>query len=212
MAPTAPPPSSDPARPLFVGLTGVIGAGKSAALAAFARHGAAVLGSDAVVHGLYRTAPVRDAVVARLGAVLLGEDGEVDRSRVAARVFGDPALLRWLEALLHPLVDDAVAAWRVRADAAVPRPRLLVHEVPLLFEAGLEQRYDRTLVITAPDGVRRERLAARGGLAAVQERESRGLPQEERRRRANDEIVNDGDLAALDRAVAAYVERHAPAR
>src|SRR5215207_7028077 len=96
--PTARPPSSgDRRRPLLVGLTGAIGAGKSAALAAFARHGAAVLSSDGVVHDLYRTPAVRDAVVARLGPGVLGADGEVDRSAVGARVFGDAELIAWLE-------------------------------------------------------------------------------------------------------------------
>jgi dephospho-CoA kinase len=212
------PPTPRPARraasgrPLLVGLTGSIGAGKSAALAAFARHGAAVLSSDAVVHELYRTPEVRDAVVARLGADVLGPAGEIDRSRVAARVFGDSALVAWLEGLLHPRVAAALGHWRDGAHDHVPAPLLLVHEVPLLFEAGLESRYDRTLVVTAPDGVRHARLAARGGLPALAERESRLLPQEEKRLRANDEIVNDGDLDALDRAVAAYVDRHAAAR
>jgi dephospho-CoA kinase len=117
--------------------------------------------------------------------------------------------VRWLEGLLHPRVAEAVDAWRQQAATADPPPRLLVHEAPLLFEAGVEDRYDRTVVITVPERLRRARLEARGRLEAVEQRESRLLSQEERRRRANDEIVNDGDLDALDRAVAAYVDRHA---
>ncbi len=168
-----------------------------------------MLSSDQVVHDLYRTPTVREAVVARLGPEVLGPDGEVDRAAVGARVFGDAELIAWLEGLLHPLVGEELARWRAAAEASDPPPRLLVHEVPLLFEAGLEERYDRTLVVTAPDDVRRGRVEARGGLTRLAERESRLLGQDEKRRRANDELVNDGDLPDLDQAVRAYVDRHA---
>ena len=106
--------------PLLLGLTGGIGSGKSAALAAFARCGCPTLSSDAVVHELYRTAPVRDAVVARLGAGVLGADGEVDRAALGAVAFADPEVLRFLEGLLHPLVADELERWRA-AQAAPGR-------------------------------------------------------------------------------------------
>jgi dephospho-CoA kinase len=200
-------PKSPPERPPLIGLTGAIGAGKSAALAAFARHGAAVLDSDAVVHRLYEREDVRRAVAERLGPGVLRPDGTVDRAVVAQRIFADDELRRWLEGLLHPLVGQEFAAW-VRAEKGrQPPPRALVQEVPLLFETGGETRYDRTLVIVADDRVRRERIAGRGGLDRLEERESRLLTNGERIARADDVIPNDGEPADLDRAIADYLDR-----
>jgi len=113
--------------------------------------------------------------------------------------------------LLHPLVGRELERWREAAAAADPPPRLLVHEVPLLFEADLEGRYDRTLVVTTSPQLRQARLARRGGLEAIAAREARLLPEAEKLRRADDVLHNDGDLEALDRAVQAYVQRHASA-
>jgi dephospho-CoA kinase len=198
-------PKSPPERPPLIGLTGAIGAGKSAALAAFARHGAAVLDSDAVVHKLYEREDVRRAVAGRLGEGVLKPDGTVDRAEVARRIFPDESLRIWLEGLLHPLVGEEFAAWA--ADQAERRPRALVHEVPLLFETGADARYDRTLVIVAAPDTRRRRIADRGGLDRLAERESRLLSDEERVERADDVISNDGDPDDLDRAIAAYLDR-----
>ena len=93
------------ARPIAVAITGGIGAGKSEALAAFARHGAAVISSDDIVHRLLREdVSVRDALRERFGDQVFGEDGDVDRSALAEIVFADREALDWLEALLHPLV------------------------------------------------------------------------------------------------------------
>ena len=99
-------------RPLAVAITGGIGAGKTEALKAFGRHGAATLSSDEVVHRLFREQDVKRAVVERLGPGVLGEGGEVDRARVAAIVFAAPAALAWLESLLHPLVVQEHERWR----------------------------------------------------------------------------------------------------
>ena len=106
----------------FVGLTGGLGAGKSTALAALERLGAATLSTDAVVHDLYATDEVRDAVVARWGADV-APDGVVDRPAVARHAFADPAERAWLEGLLWPLVGARVAAFREAALAADPPPR-----------------------------------------------------------------------------------------
>jgi dephospho-CoA kinase len=194
-------------RPPLIGLTGAIGAGKSAALAAFARHGAAVLDSDAVVHRLYDREDVRHAVADRLGADVLRADGTVDRAAVARRIFADDELRQWLEGLLHPLVGQEFAAWAEAETGRRPPPRALVQEVPLLFETGGETRYDRTLVIVADDRVRRERIAGRGGLDRLEERESRLLTNAERIERADDVIANDGEPEDLDRAIADYLDR-----
>ena len=197
-------------RPPLIGLTGAIGAGKSTALAAFARHGCAVLDADAVVHDLYRRADVRDTVAAKLGAGVIGRDGVIDRAAVARWIFGDDELRAWLEGYLHPLVREVGLAWRERAEAAEPPPRALVEEVQLLFEGDHREAYDRTLVITASLPVRRARLVGRGPLEQIAAREARLLPEAEKLALADDVLVNDGDVAALDRAVAAYLDRVAP--
>lgn len=183
----------------FVGLTGGLGAGKSTALAALERLGAVTLSTDAVVHDLYRSDAVREAVVARWGEGVLAADGEVDRSKVAERAFGggDPGGRAFLEGLLWPLVGQEVVAFRARADSADPSPRAAVVETPLLFEAGMHEAYDATIAITAPEDVRRERAAARGH-AAVDERAARQLPQEEKAARATFHVVNDGSVEELE--------------
>jgi dephospho-CoA kinase len=181
----------------FVGLTGGLGAGKSTALSALERLGAATLSTDAVVHELYETAEVRDAVVGRWGADV-APGGVVDRSAVARRAFATPEDRRWLEELLWPKVGERVAAFREEALAAKPPPRAAVVETPLLFEAGLDGMYDATIAIVADEEVRARRAGARGH-EAVDERASRQLPQEEKARRATFVVRNDGTVDELER-------------
>jgi dephospho-CoA kinase len=169
-----------------------------------------VLDADAVVHDLYRTAAVRNAVVARLGPGVLARDGSIDRGAVARWIFGDDELRAWLESFIHPLVHDAAVAWREAALAADPPPRALVEEVQLLFEGDRQEGYDRTLVVTATPEIRRSRLVARGRLESMAAREARLLPEGAKEALADDVIRNDGDVATLDRAVAAYLDRVAP--
>jgi dephospho-CoA kinase len=197
-------------RPPLIGLTGTIGAGKSTALAAFARHGCAVLDADAVVHDLYRRADVREAVAARLGAAVVGRDGAIDRPAVARAVFADEGLRAWLEGYIHPLVAEASRAWRERAAVADPPPRALVEEVQLLFEGDHREAYDRTLVVTTSQPLRHDRLVGRAPLEAIEAREARLLPEADKLALADDVLVNDGDREDLDRAVAAYLDRVAP--
>ncbi|WP_249009951.1 dephospho-CoA kinase [Conexibacter sp. DBS9H8] len=180
----------------FVGLTGGIGSGKSAALAAFERLGAATLSTDAVVHDLYRSAAVRAAVVGRLGTDV-APDGRVDRDRLAAAVFADDDLRRWLESLLWPLVAERIAGWRAGLAARVPLPRAAVVEVPLLFEAGMESTFDVTLTVVANEGVRAARAAARGH-ASVAERTARQLSQQEKAARSTYVVENDGSESELE--------------
>lgn len=182
-------------RPLAVALTGGIAAGKTEALAAFARHGAAVLSTDDVVHRLYREdGGLREALHARWGERVL-RDGDVDRAEVGRLVFADGGELAWLEGELHPRVRAAVAGWLEQQTADVA-----VVEIPLLYEAGGEERFDRVVVVTAPAQVRAERRAA------APEREQRLVPDEEKVRRADFAFVNDGSLAELDAFVAGVLE------
>jgi dephospho-CoA kinase len=180
----------------FVGLTGGLGAGKSTALAALERLGAATLSTDAVVHELYGSDAVIDAVVDRWGPEV-APGGVVDRSAVAAHAFAEPGERAWLEGLLWPLVGARVAAWREDVAAREPGPPVAVVETPLLFEAGLDGLYDATIAVVAPEPVRAERAAARGH-AAVDERAARQLSQDEKAQRATFAIVNEGTVDDLE--------------
>jgi dephospho-CoA kinase len=184
-------------RPVAVAVTGGIGAGKSEALRAFARHGAAVVSSDEIVHELLRRDEVKQAVVERLGHGVVAPDGTLDRGAIGMVVFNDRAALAWLEGLLHPLVSAEYLVWRERLAELPNPPRVSVTEVPLLYEAGSERHFDKVVVVTAPAGVRRARSEA-----AAPEREQRLLDDADKMGRADYAYVNDGTLAELDEFVA----------
>jgi dephospho-CoA kinase len=185
-----------------VAITGGIGAGKSEALRAFARHGAAVISSDEIVHDLLRKdAGVRKAIVSRWPQVV-GPDGEIDRDRVAKVVFTDAAELAWLERLLHPRVVSTYLGWRRDLGDLPAPPAVCVTEVPLLYEVGGETRFDAVVVITASPEVRISRY-----LRPLQDRERRLIPDEEKMRRADFAYVNDGTIEELDAFVSDVVEK-----
>jgi dephospho-CoA kinase len=186
-----------------VAITGGIGAGKTEALEAFARHGAAVISSDEIVHELLREdTEVKAAIVERLGADVLDEQGEIDRPRVGDRVFGSPRELDWLEALLHPRVFARYLRWRDELAERSDPPPVCATEVPLLYEAGGEKYFDAVVVVTAPTEVRVSRH-----IRPMQDRERRLLPDEEKARRADFVYVNDGSLEQLDEFVAGVMAR-----
>jgi dephospho-CoA kinase len=186
----------------FVGLTGGIAAGKSEALAAFRRLGAATLSTDQVTHELLGDPEVHTALIQRWGEEV-APDGEVDRGRVAGIVFADPAELAWLESQLHPRVGRHVLDWRRRLE---PETKLAVVEVPLLFEAAMEDAFDTTVAVVADDEVRERRLRERGQ-AGLTGREERQLDQAEKADRADHVLRNDGTLDELERAVAEVMEK-----
>ena len=189
------------ARPIAVAITGGIGAGKSEALAAFARHGAAVISSDDIVHRLLQEdEPVREALRERFGDAVFGENGEVDRGAIAEIVFADREALDWLEGLLHPLVVDEYLSWREQLAQLDDPPRVSATEVPLLYEVGGEDRFDAVVVVTAPPKVR----DARSEVAAEQ-REPRLLPDPVKIAQADFAYVNDGSLEKLDDFVQAVL-------
>jgi dephospho-CoA kinase len=190
------------ARPLTIGLTGGIAAGKSEALAAFERLGAAAISSDAVVHELLETEPLLPRLIERWGRKV-APGGRVDRDRIGSIVFADPKELRWLEGEIHPLVGKRIGAWL----KALPQDaEVAVVEVPLLFEAGMDGAFDTTVAVIASDPVRRERARARGH-ALVDEREARQLAQEEKASRAEHVVENDGSVEDLERELSALVEK-----
>ncbi len=191
----APSPAARRRRPLRVALTGGIAAGKSEALRAFRRAGAAVCSSDEIVHRLIASdEEVRAALERRFGTT--------DRARIAAVVFEDAAELAWLEHLLHPRVRRELERWLERLGGTA---EVAVVEIPLLYETGADALFDAVVVVTAPLELRR----ARGG-DKVDARSARLVSEEEKVRRADFSFVNDGPLSALEsfvRAVLAELRR-----
>ena len=169
----------------ILGLTGSIGMGKSTAAGMLRRLGVPVHDADRVVHRLLgRGGAAVGAVAKAFGAGMI-RGGAVDRPKLGAKVFGDGAALKRLEAILHPLVRRAER--RFLALAAARRARLVALDIPLLFETGGEARVDATLVVTAPAFLQRLRVLARPGmsagkLAAILARQT---PDAEKRRRAD---------------------------
>jgi dephospho-CoA kinase len=188
--------------PLKIGLTGGIAAGKSEALQAFERLGAATLSSDAVVHELLESDELRERLVERWGPDV-APDGKVERAKIGEIVFADPGQLTWLEQQIHPLVQQRTAAWLMSSPADT---EVAVVEVPLLFEAGSDKVFDTTVAVVTADEVRRERAAARGH-ALVDEREARQLTQSEKAERAEHVVVNDGSVEELEGALSALLEK-----
>ena len=188
--------------PLTIGLTGGIAAGKSEALAAFDRLGAATISSDVVVHELLDAEPLLGRLAERWGEEIAPE-GRVDRSKVGEIVFADPEQLKWLEAQIHPLVGERIGSWLASLD---PDVEVAVVEVPLLFESEMEHVFDTTLAVVTSDEVRRARAEARGH-ALVGEREARQLDQGEKAARAEHVVENDGSLAELEERLSALVAK-----
>jgi dephospho-CoA kinase len=189
------------ARTPFIGLTGGIGAGKSEALRALSRLGAATLSTDAVTHQLLSTDEVRDLVVAKLGPEV-APNGRIDRSSVAANVFDDDEKRKWLENVLWPRVGQRVADFR---ESVEDRPAAVV-EVPLLFESGMESVFDKTIVVLADEEVRAGRAAARGQ-QLVEARAARQFTQNEKAQKADFVVRNDGTLEELEAKLSAVLER-----
>jgi dephospho-CoA kinase len=189
------------ARPVAVAVTGGIGAGKSEALAAFARHGAATISSDEIVHRLLRDdSEVRRALLERFGGRILGEDDQVDRSAIAEIVFEDRDALEWLEGLLHPLVVEEYMRWREELAQLPSPPAVSATEVPLLYEVGGQDRFDVVVVVTAPADLRAQRTEVE-----ADRREPRLLPDSVKVAQADFSFVNDGSLEELDAFVAEVV-------
>ena len=189
---------------ILVGLTGSIGMGKSTAAQALKRLGLPVHDADAAVHRLL--APGGGAVAAVLEAFpgVATPAGGIDRGRLGARVFGDPAALKRLEAILHPRVRAAKR--RFLAAAARRRQRLVVLDIPLLYETGGERECDAVLVVSAPAFLQRQRVLARPGMTGEKFRAilAKQMPDGEKRRRARHVVPTGlGRRFSLDRLRAA---------
>jgi len=175
---------------LVIGLTGSIGMGKSTAAATLHRLGLPVHDADAAVHRLMERS---GAAVAAVSAAFPGveRDGAIDRGLLGARVLGDDAAMKRLEAILHPLVRTE--ARRFLAQQARLRRPLAVLDIPLLFETGGDWLCDAVIVVSAPPFIQRARVMRRPGMteAKFQAILARQMPDEEKRRRA-DFVVQTG--------------------
>lgn len=181
-----------------IGLTGGIGAGKSEVARLFRRTGIPVVDADRIAREQMRQGhPVHDEVVAAFGPGVLGEDGEVDRRRLAQVVFADPERLRTLNRITHPRVVAEVER-RLAVLAEMGHPVAVV-EAALLVETGLHASLDGLAVVTAPEEDRVARVAARDGVSAdeVRSRVAAQVPDGERARLATWVVVNDGSLDDL---------------
>ncbi len=167
---------------IVLGLTGSIGMGKSTTADLFRRSGVPVHDADATVHALYRGAAVAPIEAAFPGTT---RDGAVEREALAARVLGDDAGVKRLEAIVHPLVRAAETAF---LDEARKQGRaVVVLDIPLLFETGGEMRVDAVVTVTAPAEVQRARVLARPGMAVEKFEKilARQLPDADKRRRSH---------------------------
>ncbi len=191
-------------RPLILGLTGSIGMGKSTVAAMFERLGAPVFDADREVR---RMQGPGGSLVAPIEAAFPGTTVAqgVDRAKLGAQVFDDPAAMARLEAIVHPAVHAARAAF-LREHAGAP---LVVLDIPLLFEKGAINEVDRVLVVSAPPEVQRARVLAREDMTAERFTEilALQLPDAEKRARADYVIDTRRSLADIEAEVAALVEK-----
>jgi dephospho-CoA kinase len=186
------------AGPRIVGLTGGIATGKSTFSDALRAEGAPVIDADALARAaVARGSPGLAALVAAFGPGVLGPDGGLDRKRMAALVFADPAARARLEAIVHP--DVRARFERERSALVAAGYRLAFYDVPLLYEARREGDVDLVVVVWAPRAVQLARLMARDGLdqAAAEARLAAQLPVDEKATRADAVVVNDGDPSEL---------------
>ena len=181
-----------------LGLTGSIGMGKSATATMFREAGIPVHDSDAAVHRLYAGAAAPLIEAAFPGTV---KDGVVDRALLGAAVLNNDAAMKKLESIVHPLVTETTLTFLATAEKA--GHRLVVLDVPLLFEVGRDRDCDAIVVVSADPSVQRERVLARPGMteAKFQAIVARQIPDSEKRRRAHFVIDTGRGFEAARRAV-----------
>jgi dephospho-CoA kinase len=163
-----------------------------------------VLSTDQVVHELYDSPDVRDAVTERFGESV-APGGVVDRSAVARAAFASAEERSWLEGLLWPRVGARIARWREQLERSSAPPRAAVVEVPLLFESGMDDAFDATIAVVAEEETRARRAGERGH-EALAERGARQLSQQEKSRRATYVVRNDGSVQELEEKLSGILE------
>lgn len=196
-----------------IGLTGGIACGKSTVAAMLVRRGALLVDADRIAREVVEPGtPVLAQVIERFGADLLQEDGSLNRKKLGERIFGDPEARRDLEQLLHPPIR-ATMRERMRAYQSEFPDRLVVVDIPLLYESGLQSMVEQVMVVYVPREVQLTRLIARDGLSPEQaeQRLQSQMPIEEKRRLADILIDNTGSLEETEKQIDAFwTERGLP--
>jgi dephospho-CoA kinase len=186
-------------RKPVIGLLGGIGSGKSQVAAALARHGARIIAGDQLGQAALRDPDIRARVVSRWGQGVVDESGEIDRRRLAAIVFADPAQRKELEAITHPWIRQRIRSdvEEARNDSRVP---LIVLDAAVMLEAGWDDVCDHLVYVDAPREVRLERVARQRGWneKEVQAREQAQLPLTEKAVRADHVLDNSASLEHLN--------------
>lgn len=187
---------------LVVGLIGGIGSGKSQVAAAFARHGARVIAGDQLGQAALRDPDIRARIASRWGEGIVDDSGEIDRGRLAAIVFAEPAQRKALEAITHPWIRQSIRAEMEEA-CKDPRVPFIVLDAAVMLEAGWNEVCDRLLFIDAPRAVRLQRVARQRGWSEteVDARERAQLPLTEKVVRADHKLDNSASLEHLNRQV-----------
>lgn len=181
---------------IVAGLTGGIATGKSTVTAIFEEAGARVIDADAIAREAARKGtPAYDDIVARFGSAILFSDGEIDRKRLAAIIFNDPAAQRALERIIHPRVKRETARRLERIQQETPDAVVII-DVPLLFEARMDRGLDAVIVVYAPEKVQIQRLMARDSLSKPEAlaRLRAQMPIDAKKSRATHVIDNSEDL------------------
>ncbi len=192
---------------LKVALTGGIATGKSHVLDWFRRRGVPCLDADQLAHGVMAAGTeATQAIAARFGTDVLAEDGAVDRTRLGPIVFADSVARKELEAIVHPAVYRAIAAG-LRAFELTENPRLVVVDIPLLYETGDASDFDAVIATRCPPEVQMARLVARGmSEAEARQRLAAQLPAAEKARRANYVIDTAGPFENTDAQIKRVLE------
>lgn len=186
-------------RPLVIGITGGIGSGKTAATDAFAELGITVVDADLVSREVVQPGqPALVQIVRHFGDSILLADGNLDRKALREIIFREPAAKTWLEALLHPLIRQQIIARLQQSDS----PYTLLSS-PLLLETDQQTLCSRTLVIDAPESLQLERTIVRdnSSMATIKAIMASQFSRQQRLDKADDVIVNDGDLITLRKSV-----------
>lgn len=191
---------------LIVGVTGGIGSGKSAVMERFQARGIEAVDADDMARVVVEPGqPALDKIAGHFGSDMLTGEGELNRPALRATIFSDPDAKRWLEGLLHPLINKALSE---RLAAAQSPYALLVS--PLLFETSQDALVDRVLVVDAPEALQLARASQRDGAdpKQIEAIMATQMNREDRLAKADDVIVNHGSMTELEQRVAALHEHY----
>lgn len=186
-------------QPLIIGITGGIGSGKTAATDTFAAVGITVVDADLVSRQVVQPGkPALNAIAGHFGNDILLDDGNLNRNALRELIFREPASKQWLEKLLHPLIRQEIVTQLQRSESAYT-----LLSSPLLLETDQQTLCHRVLVIDAPEALQLERTLARDNSSTdtIKAIMASQFSRQQRLDKADDVIVNDGDLAALHDAV-----------